>query len=127
MGENKRPKVLVADDEEINREVVSAMLEILECDADIVDDGHKALDLAARERYDLILLDVRMPAPDGFAVCAEIRERESESGPLTPVVAMTGLVSGSDKDECLAAGMDDVLEKPLSLASLQSVVDSMCG
>ena len=107
-------RILIADDEEINRAVARRMLENLGCAVDIARDGFEAVEAVKSVDYDIVFLDVRMPGLDGFATAAAIRSM----GTVTPtlrIIAMSADMQEPDQRRCIAAGMDDTLEKPLSL------------
>ena len=111
--------VLVAEDNPVNREVVAAMLDALGCTCEIVTDGRRAVAAAAGKAYGIILMDCQMPEMDGLTAAAEIRRRERATGaPRVPIVALTGFATEGDRERCLAAGMDDYLTKPYTLAQL---------
>jgi len=114
-------RVLVADDNDVNREVALAMLEALGCEADTARNGREAVDAVARNRYDLVLMDCQMPEMDGYEATREIRRRESGMPPM-PVVAMTANAVFGDREKCLAAGMTDYLSKPYTLDGLRRVL-----
>ncbi len=107
-------RVLVADDEEINRAVARRMLESLGCTVDIARDGFEAVEAVRAVQYDLTFLDVRMPGLDGFATAAAIRAMGSAAYGLR-IIAMSADMQESDQRRCISAGMDDTIEKPLSL------------
>jgi signal transduction histidine kinase/CheY-like chemotaxis protein len=109
-------KVLLADDNKVNRTVAAAMLRKLGCEIIAVEDGRAAVDAVLRERFDLVLMDVQMPEMDGFEATAEIRSLPDAGG--LPIVAMTAHAMAGDADRCLAAGMDDYIAKPVTIAAL---------
>ncbi|HUM94252.1 MAG TPA: ATP-binding protein [Candidatus Competibacter sp.] len=115
-------RVLVAEDNPVNQEVARAMLEILGCRADIVADGHEAVEAASQQSYDLILMDCQMPVLDGFEATAEIRGRERASGVHLPIIALTANVVKGFRERCLEAGMDDYLSKPFDQAQLAELL-----
>jgi PAS domain S-box-containing protein len=132
-----RPRltVLVAEDNEINALLATRTLERFGCAAVWTPDGPRAL--AAIEagfagegpRFDLVLLDIRMPGMDGLAVARAVRAKETESpgrGPL-PLVAVSANVAEGDRAAALAAGMDDCLAKPLDRAALQRWLDRVAA
>jgi CheY-like chemotaxis protein len=114
-------RVLVAEDDAINRKVVSHMLERRGWVVDVVGNGREAVEAVARHRYDLVVLDCEMPEVDGYAASAAIRAREAGRGRI-PIVAMTAATLPGDRDRCLAAGMDDYVAKPFSADALDGVL-----
>ena len=118
-------RVLVVEDNLANQLVARRLLEHLGCDIDIVGDGYQALERIVANRYDLVFMDCQMPDLDGLSATRLIRRREAESQATTrlPVIAMTANVLDRDREQCLAAGMDDFLPKPLSIAAMQAILD----
>ena len=116
--------VLVVDDEPVNAAVAQGYLAALGCSSVWVEEGAAALARTATERFDLILMDVSMPGMDGFETTALIRKREAE-GERVPIVALTAHDSDTYLDRCLAAGMDDLLEKPYSLEDCAGVLRAL--
>jgi len=115
--------VLVAEDNDVNREIVCAMLRSMGCVVITARDGLEAVQVSAHQAYDLILMDVQMPEMDGLAACRIIRQREAEQHlPRKPIVALTANALTDDRDNCLAAGMDDYLTKPFMRAQLLALV-----
>ena len=89
----------------------------------IAKDDAEAVQLSAQQAYDLILMDVQMPETDGLAACRAIRQREADLHlPSKPILAMTANALTDDRDNCLAAGMDDYLTKPFRRAHLSALV-----
>ena len=116
-------RVLVADDSAVNREVAQEALSRLGVEVKLVNDGREAVDAVFAEPFDLVLMDGSMPELDGYDATREIRARESEVvRPRVPVVALTAHVVGSAADAWRGAGMDAVLHKPFTLASLATVL-----
>jgi CheY-like chemotaxis protein len=109
---SKSPRVLVAEDDPVNQTVIARSLERAGCDADIVGDGEQALRALSERHYDLVLMDCQMPVIDGYEATRELRRREG-SGHHTPVIAMTAHAMDGAAEDCLQAGMDDYLSKPL--------------
>jgi PAS domain S-box-containing protein len=116
------PRVLVAEDNEINQFAAVRMLEKLGFSVDLAANGQEAVALAEGSRYAAIFMDCQMPELDGYEATAAIRERE---GALrrTPIIAMTANTMTGDRERCLAAGMDDYLAKPLSMERLIQVCE----
>jgi CheY-like chemotaxis protein len=103
-------RILVVDDEPINREVALMQLEAVDLIADIAEDGAKAVALAQKNRYAAILMDMQMPTLNGLEATQEIRRLPGYRD--TPIVAMTANAFAEDKVKCMAAGMNDFLIKP---------------
>ncbi len=124
---SKRYRVLVAEDNHVNRLVASLMLKRLGLEALIVDDGQAAIDTLGTEAFDIILMDVQMPRVDGLVATQWLRAHEIATGQArTPVIAMTAHALAQDRLKCLAAGMDDYLTKPVSLKRLGDVIGRWC-
>ncbi len=116
-------KILVAEDSPVNREVAAGMLELLGYQVEMAENGRQAMELAARSRFDLVLMDCQMPEMDGLTATGEIRRREATAGQgRLPIIALTANAMQGDRDQCLAAGMDDYLTKPYTQMQLQAVV-----
>jgi CheY-like chemotaxis protein/anti-sigma regulatory factor (Ser/Thr protein kinase) len=118
------PSVLLVEDNPVNLEVGIAMLEQLGCRITVAHDGAEALTHWRGACHDLVLMDCQMPVMDGFAATREMRAEEGGLGRLrTPIVALTANVFREDRDACFAAGMDDFLAKPYTLAQLREVIE----
>ncbi|NQD39104.1 response regulator [Permianibacter sp. IMCC34836] len=114
-------KVLLVEDNAINRQVAQRMLEKLGCQVDTVDDGLAALAaVSADGQYLCIFMDCQMPVMDGFEATRQLRAR----GIHTPVVAVTANIMAGDRERCLAAGMTDYLAKPISLDAFATVLSA---
>lgn len=118
---DRSDRVLVAEDNAINQRVVMAMLEHLGFDVDVVSDGTDAVRAAILTRYRAILMDCQLPGLDGYQATGEIRRLEGASRHV-PIIALTAAATESDRQRCLAAGMDDYLAKPLSLNTLAALL-----
>ena len=116
------PRILLVEDHPVNRSLLLRVLKKFGYDADVAEDGVIAVEMTARTRYDLILMDCQMPRLDGFAATAAIRRREAASGAQTPIVALTAGARLEDRERCLAAGMQGFLTKPLVPAELRAVL-----
>ena len=114
--------ILVAEDNPVNQRVALLMLQRLGYRADVAANGREALEAVARQRYDLILMDVQMPEMDGLQAAREIRANSSGSSYRPRIVAMTANASTHDRDECYAAGMDDFLTKPVRNGDLRKAI-----
>jgi CheY-like chemotaxis protein len=115
------PTVLIAEDNPVNQIVAARMLERCGCSAQVVSDGHAAIEAWRGGRYDLVLMDCQMPNLDGYEATAQIRRLEGD-GRRTPIVAMTAHALAGDRQRCLDAGMDDYLSKPLRHADLRAAI-----
>ena len=118
----RRLRVLVAEDNAVNQRVATGMLERAGHRAQVVENGRQALAELARERFDMVLMDVQMPELDGFETTAAIRDSERGSGRHVPIVALTAHAMKGDAERCLAAGMDAYLAKPLQPRELDAVL-----
>jgi two-component system sensor histidine kinase/response regulator len=113
--------VLLAEDNPVNQEVAVEILESLGCRVDVVDDGRKAVEAVARTTYDLVLMDCQMPEMDGFAATRVIKASNGPQG-RPPIVALTAHALQGDREQCLAAGMDDYLSKPFTSQQLSGIL-----
>jgi two-component system, sensor histidine kinase and response regulator len=114
-------RVLVAEDNPVNRQIAVAMLTKLGCQCDIACNGQEAVDAVSKQTYQVVFMDCQMPVMDGFAATAEIRRREAGKNRLR-IVALTANALQGDRDRCLAAGMDDYLTKPMKPADLEGAL-----
>jgi CheY-like chemotaxis protein len=115
-------RVLVVEDNAVNQKVAQRMLMQLGCRVDVAANGREAVELATAVPYDLVLMDVQMPEMDGLEATQEIRRREGEHARRLPIVAMTAHAMSTDRDRCLAAGMDDFVSKPVRRGDLVRVL-----
>jgi CheY-like chemotaxis protein len=112
-------RVLLVEDNVVNREVVSAVLRAVSLVVETADNGHSALELVASRSYDLVLMDMQMPMMDGLEATRQIRRR---FGAELPIVAMTANAFEQDRQACLDAGMDDFVVKPVEPARLYATL-----
>ena len=126
-------RILVAEDNEMNQMVISALLKKMDFDYTIVEDGRQAVEHAASGDFDLVLMDWQMPELSGIEATQAIREQENISGGFSrsrnrlPVVAVTAHAASDDRDKCLKAGMDGYITKPIDPKSLITAIRHHLG
>ena len=118
-----KPRILIADDNEPNRELLEAYLSSIDCEIVVAVDGQDTLDKIASFVPDLILLDVMMPKLSGFEVCKKLKGDEATSTIM--VLMVTALNELGDIERAVAAGTDDFLSKPVNQAELLKRVENM--
>lgn len=112
-------EILLVEDNELHRELIVRMLELVGYSADVVNSGEEALEALEKKDYTLILMDLAMPRLDGFATTEHIRNN------LTPdpyIIAVTALNMDNPKEQCREAGMDDVLQKPVLIDDFRAAI-----
>ncbi len=121
---SSRPEnVLLAEDNAVNALLAIEQFKRLGFTLKVVADGRAAVEAVAGERFNLIFMDCHMPVMDGFEATRRIRALVSERQWRIPIVAMTADAWVEDRKTCLAAGMDDSVSKPVSLADLKTVIE----
>ena len=130
-------RVLVAEDNAVNRKVATTMLQSLGCYVDVAFDGTEAVEAVLRERYDLVFLDCQMPNMDGYETARQIRRLEKQSQLGTdevvkhvghlPLSALTAHAAAEDRERSLESGMDDYVSKPINLRLLRDVIAKWVG
>ena len=117
------PRILLVEDNPVNREVAAGMLESLGCITQAAENGWLAIEAMNGSSYDAVLMDCQMPIMDGLTATAEIRRRESSAGGARiPIIALTANAMDGDRERCLAAGMDDFLSKPFTQQQLSTLL-----
>ena len=117
-------RILVVEDDVVNQQVTRTMLESLGYEAAVAHDGDDALRAMSQERFDLVLMDCRMPVRDGYDTTKEIRHREKHSGRADriPIVAVTANFLESNRKKCVDCGMDDYVTKPFTQEHMRIVL-----
>jgi CheY-like chemotaxis protein len=115
-------RVLVAEDNIVNQKVATMLLNRLGCRVEVAANGKEAVELASHLPFDLIFMDCQMPEMDGLSASREIRRRNPE-GNRIPIVAMTADATAENRLACLNAGMDDVVNKPITPDRVRAALD----
>ncbi len=118
-------KILVAEDNAVDRTLAVRLLEKRGYSVETVETGRAVLDALQHQPFDAILMDVQMPEMDGLQATTAIREHERLTGQHVPIVAMTAYAMSGDKERCLAAGMDSYIPKPLNIQHLYQTIDQL--
>ncbi len=118
-------RILLADDGQVNQEVAVGLLNMRGHQVQVVEDGRAAVRAFERESFDVILMDLEMPEMDGLQATALIREKEKGSAGHVPIIAMTAHALKGFREQCLAAGMDGYVTKPVRPAELYHVLESL--
>jgi two-component system sensor histidine kinase/response regulator len=113
-----RLKILLAEDNAVNRTLATALLERRGHSVVATENGREALDALEREHVDLVLMDIQMPVMDGFETIGAIRTKEQSTGAHLPIIALTAHAMKGDRERCLAAGADEYVTKPIRMAEL---------
>ncbi|MDO8408871.1 MAG: response regulator [Phenylobacterium sp.] len=121
-------QILVAEDDPRTQRLLIALLDFVGLTPVIARDGSEALEAWRGSRWDLILMDVKMPLIDGLALTGIIRRTEASLGlGRVPIVAITAGAGEADQQACLAAGMDAVISKPFAAKALFETIEHYCG
>lgn len=118
-------RVLLAEDNAINRQLGVRLLEKLGHDVTVAKSGVEAVALWQSRPFDVVLMDVQMPEMDGFEATAAIREREAGANRRIPIIAVTAHAMKGDRERCLDAGMDDYVTKPIQMPELLRALDDI--
>jgi len=118
-------KILLAEDNAIDRTLAVRLLEKRGYTVDTIETGKAVLDAVSRRPFDVILMDIQMPEMDGLQATIAIRDHERISGRHVPIIAMTAYALSGDKERCLAAGMDSYVPKPLNVQHLYQTIDEL--
>lgn len=124
-SEFRKPRILVVDDDAINRKLIMRMIQKVGAEAELVDSGSQAIHAFQEEEFDLIIMDIQMPGMDGIETTRKIRDIEKRTGALrrTPISALTANAGEGDRERCFEAGMDDFFCKPIQIDSLEKLIE----
>ncbi|MEM7515902.1 MAG: response regulator, partial [Planctomycetota bacterium] len=115
------PRVLLAEDNEVNQKIAVMTLKRLGCVVEVANDGREAVKQARKRNFDIIFMDCQMPVMDGFDATRAIR-REEPKNVRVPIVALTANVFAEDREHCLEVGMDGFLPKPVTSGELREIL-----
>jgi len=119
--------ILLAEDNLINQKLARRLLEKLGHRVTLVENGVQAVAAVEKSDYDLVLMDVQMPEMGGFEATAKIRQLEQKLRKHTPIIAMTAHALQGDRENCINAGMDDYMSKPINIKQLKLTLDKYIG
>lgn len=123
-------KVLLVEDNELNREIAATLLEEIGISVDCVEDGTDAVERMNEvedDRYDLIFMDIQMPKMDGYMATREIRTLKNNKKANIPIVAMTANAFEEDKEKSFKAGMNAHITKPIDIETIFAALDQVLG
>ncbi|HET6557251.1 MAG TPA: response regulator [Prolixibacteraceae bacterium] len=124
MQDLKKCKILLAEDNRINQRIASLTFNMMGVSIDIASNGQEALEMYRQNMYDLIMMDLHMPVMDGMEASRLIRsfEKETNSSHRVFMIALSASSVSELKDECIANGMDDFMEKPFKESELRNIL-----
>ncbi|MDH6430345.1 MULTISPECIES: response regulator [Paenibacillus] len=122
LNQESRSRILVVDDHPINQRLMVSMLDKLGYEADMAEDGKQAVQMALKQPYDFIFMDLQMPVMDGLEATAQIRREGGPAAEKTIIIAMTANVMDGIQNRCKASGMDDYISKPLKMSSIKQII-----
>ena len=126
-GSRNQSRVLLAEDNVVNQILAARILEKRGYAVSLAGDGRQALAALEKEEFDVVLMDIQMPEMDGFEATAAIRERDRSTGKHTLIIAMTAPALKGDEEQCIAAGMDAHVSKPILTSQLFATMDRVLG
>ena len=115
--------VLVAEDSRVSGTIITKMLQALGHKVDIAENGQTTIAALQNKRYDFVLMDCQMPVLDGIEATKAIRNQESGvKDPSIPIIALTARATAGDRQECMDAGMDAYISKPVNIQTLEAII-----
>lgn len=121
------PKILLVEDNEMNRDMLSRRLQRKGFEVSLAVDGLQGVAMATTDGYDLILMDMSLPEIDGWEATRRVREAEATSGGRVPIIALTAHAMSGDREKAMAAGCDDYDTKPVELDRLLVKIAALLG
>ena len=118
------PKILLVEDNELNRDMLSRRLERKGFEVEMAVDGAQGVTMALSGNYDLILMDMSLPGIDGWEATRRVREGEGSGGERTPIIALTAHAMAGDREKAMQAGCDDYDTKPVELTRLLAKIEN---
>lgn len=115
-------KILIVEDNFVNRKVLNKQLDLLGHESFSVVNGQLAVEYLAEHQVDCVLMDCQMPVMDGYTATTLIRQQEDRKGHRTIIIGLTAYAQEDDLQKCLAVGMDDYLEKPAFSGDIQKIL-----
>jgi signal transduction histidine kinase/DNA-binding response OmpR family regulator len=122
---HKPRKALVVDDNRINQKVAAGLMSRYGFETFLATNGLEAVEMVSETDFDVVLMDVQMPGMDGLEATLAIRQRETQTGSHTPIIALTAHAMRGDRERCILAGMDGYLSKPVQVNELESLLDTL--
>lgn len=116
-------RILLVEDNEVNRKVAARMLQKWGCHVDIAKNGQESVEMTANQFYDVVFMDIQMPVLGGYEAAQQIRQRESGTSQYQVIIAMTANTLEEDIQRCYEAGMDDHIGKPIKQAQLKAILE----
>ncbi len=121
------PKILLVEDNEMNRDMLSRRLQRKGYEVALAVDGLQGVAMATAGGYDLILMDMSLPELDGWEATRRVREAEAGAGQRVPIIALTAHAMSGDREKAMAAGCDDYDTKPVELERLLGKIEALLG
>lgn len=119
------PRILLVEDNELNRDMLSRRLQRKGFEVEMAVDGAQGVDMALTGKYDLILMDMSLPEIDGWEATRRVRDGEAASGARTPIIALTAHAMAGDREKAMEAGCDDYDTKPVELPRLLGKIEAL--
>ncbi|MGB9466888.1 MAG: response regulator [Candidatus Acidiferrum sp.] len=124
---SRKLRLLLAEDNLVNQKLAIHLLEKMGHEVTLAVNGREAFDLACRQSFDLILMDIQMPLMSGIEASRKIREAEMKNGAHVPIIAMTAHAMAGDAEKCLEAGMDGYVPKPIQIQLLRAEIERLAN